>query len=150
MHDNNSGFLQRTTNVKKRLSGKNFNASTNLTWEELQSLNAGEWFLKVRVVLWYMLVHTLTHKGLCVIVQPATVTGNAIWHSRQILSVQCPCSQKRRRRQPGIRLYPPYFSSSTSPSSTTSQCYLTYIVLTRKMTQRTQSAPSWGLALTQA
>lgn len=46
MHDNNSGFLLRTTNVKETFPNKEFSHSSNLTWEELQSLNAGEWFLK--------------------------------------------------------------------------------------------------------
>lgn len=46
MHDNGSQFLLRTTNVKEKFPGKDFSHSTNLTWEELQSLNAGEKFLK--------------------------------------------------------------------------------------------------------
>ncbi|XP_075958923.1 glycerophosphoinositol inositolphosphodiesterase GDPD2 [Anarhichas minor] len=46
MHDNNTGFLLRTTNVKEKFPKENFSHSANLTWEELQSLNAGEWFLK--------------------------------------------------------------------------------------------------------
>ncbi|XP_054453625.1 glycerophosphoinositol inositolphosphodiesterase GDPD2 isoform X2 [Anoplopoma fimbria] len=46
MHDHTSGFLRRTTNVKEKFPNKDFSLSTNLTWEELQSLNAGEWFLK--------------------------------------------------------------------------------------------------------
>ncbi|TNN50814.1 Glycerophosphodiester phosphodiesterase domain-containing protein 5 [Liparis tanakae] len=46
MHDNNPGFLRRTTNVKEKFPNKEFSHSSNLTWEELQSLNAGEWFLK--------------------------------------------------------------------------------------------------------
>ncbi|XP_068442780.1 glycerophosphoinositol inositolphosphodiesterase GDPD2 [Clinocottus analis] len=46
MHDHNSGFLRRTTNVKEKFPNKDFSHSSNLTWEELQSLNAGEWFLK--------------------------------------------------------------------------------------------------------
>uniref|UniRef100_A0A8C3G9C0 Glycerophosphodiester phosphodiesterase domain containing 2 n=1 Tax=Cyclopterus lumpus TaxID=8103 RepID=A0A8C3G9C0_CYCLU len=46
MHDNNPGFLRRTTNVKEKFPNKDFSHSTNLTWKELQSLNAGEWFLK--------------------------------------------------------------------------------------------------------
>ncbi|KAF3838579.1 hypothetical protein F7725_010347 [Dissostichus mawsoni] len=36
----------RTTNVKDKFPNKDFNQSANLTWEELQSLNAGEWFIK--------------------------------------------------------------------------------------------------------
>lgn len=46
MHDNESQFLLRTTNVKEKFPGKNFTHSSNITWEELRSLNAGEWFLK--------------------------------------------------------------------------------------------------------
>ncbi|XP_044061482.1 glycerophosphoinositol inositolphosphodiesterase GDPD2 isoform X2 [Siniperca chuatsi] len=46
MHDNKSEFLRRTTNVKEKFPDKDFTHSFNLTWEELQSLNAGEWFLK--------------------------------------------------------------------------------------------------------
>uniref|UniRef100_A0A3B4V7L1 Glycerophosphodiester phosphodiesterase domain containing 2 n=1 Tax=Seriola dumerili TaxID=41447 RepID=A0A3B4V7L1_SERDU len=46
MHDNVSEFLSRTTNVKEKFPDKRFTYSANLTWEELQSLNAGEWFLK--------------------------------------------------------------------------------------------------------
>ncbi|XP_028444549.1 glycerophosphoinositol inositolphosphodiesterase GDPD2 [Perca flavescens] len=46
MHDHSTSFLRRTTNVIEKFPGKDFSHSTNLTWEELQSLNAGEWFLK--------------------------------------------------------------------------------------------------------
>ncbi|XP_069550476.1 glycerophosphoinositol inositolphosphodiesterase GDPD2 [Brachyistius frenatus] len=46
MHDNESEFLLRTTNVKEKFPHKNFSHSTDLTLEELQSLNAGQWFLK--------------------------------------------------------------------------------------------------------
>ncbi|XP_040030839.2 glycerophosphoinositol inositolphosphodiesterase GDPD2 isoform X2 [Gasterosteus aculeatus] len=46
MHDNSSGFLRRTTNVKEKFPNEDFSHSSNLTWEDLQSLNAGEWFLK--------------------------------------------------------------------------------------------------------
>uniref|UniRef100_A0A3Q1CZ99 GP-PDE domain-containing protein n=1 Tax=Amphiprion ocellaris TaxID=80972 RepID=A0A3Q1CZ99_AMPOC len=46
MHDNKSEFLLRTTNVKEKFPKTKFNQSTDLTLEELQSLNAGEWFLK--------------------------------------------------------------------------------------------------------
>lgn len=147
MHDQNSSFLLRTTNVKKKFHHKDFCNSTHISWEELQSLNAGEWFLEVSAVHWYLLVHTPCYKGSCVIMQHAAVTGSIIWLSRQILSIQCPSCHKRRRKQPGIRLYPAYLSSSTLPSSTTSQWYLTYIV-TGKMTQRTQLKPSWSLGLT--
>ncbi|KAM6924199.1 glycerophosphoinositol inositolphosphodiesterase GDPD2 [Xenentodon cancila] len=46
MHDNKGQFLLRTTNVKQRFSNMTFNKSTDLTFGELQHLNAGEWFLK--------------------------------------------------------------------------------------------------------
>ncbi|KAM9849929.1 glycerophosphoinositol inositolphosphodiesterase GDPD2 isoform 1-T2 [Aulostomus maculatus] len=46
MHDQNSGFLRRTTNVKEKFRDSNFNHSSNLTWAQLQILNAGEWFLR--------------------------------------------------------------------------------------------------------
>ncbi|KAM6952182.1 glycerophosphoinositol inositolphosphodiesterase GDPD2 [Lycodopsis pacificus] len=46
MHDTTSGFLMRTTNVKEKFPDENVSHSANLTWKELQSLNAGEWFLK--------------------------------------------------------------------------------------------------------
>ncbi|XP_041693660.1 glycerophosphoinositol inositolphosphodiesterase GDPD2 isoform X1 [Coregonus clupeaformis] len=46
MHDHNSHFLRRTTDVLQKFPGKDLNHSTNLTWEELQELNAGDWFLK--------------------------------------------------------------------------------------------------------
>ncbi|CAG5989947.1 unnamed protein product [Menidia menidia] len=46
MHDNKGEFLLRTTNVKEKFPNDTFNNSTYLTLEELQSLNAGEWFLK--------------------------------------------------------------------------------------------------------
>ncbi|XP_053285513.1 glycerophosphoinositol inositolphosphodiesterase GDPD2 isoform X1 [Pleuronectes platessa] len=46
MHDNHSEFLSRTTNVKEKLPDKLSSSSYNITWEELQTLNAGEWFLK--------------------------------------------------------------------------------------------------------
>ncbi|XP_035505948.1 glycerophosphoinositol inositolphosphodiesterase GDPD2 isoform X3 [Scophthalmus maximus] len=46
MHDSGSDFLMRTTNVKEKFPDKRFSHSANLTWEELQRLNAGEWFLK--------------------------------------------------------------------------------------------------------
>lgn len=60
MHDHNPGFLRRTTNVKEKLPNKTSSQSTNLTWEELQSLNAGEWFLKVRAALSYILVYVVS------------------------------------------------------------------------------------------
>uniref|UniRef100_A0A3Q4AEN1 GP-PDE domain-containing protein n=1 Tax=Mola mola TaxID=94237 RepID=A0A3Q4AEN1_MOLML len=46
MHDHNSGFLRRTTDVEQKFPDKIFNHSSDFTWEELQSLNAGEWFPK--------------------------------------------------------------------------------------------------------
>ncbi|KAM7417450.1 hypothetical protein PAMA_017208 [Pampus argenteus] len=46
MHDYSSGFLRRTTNVKEKFPDTEFNHSKSVTWEELQRLNAGEWFLK--------------------------------------------------------------------------------------------------------
>ncbi|KAF7663702.1 hypothetical protein LDENG_00200990 [Lucifuga dentata] len=46
MHDNKSEFLLRTTNVKDEFPGQSFSHSANLTWKDLQRLNAGDWFLK--------------------------------------------------------------------------------------------------------
>ncbi|KAK0132900.1 Glycerophosphodiester phosphodiesterase domain-containing protein 5 [Merluccius polli] len=46
MHDHHMGFLLRTTDAKHRFSGRNIKRSSELKWEELQNLNAGEWFLK--------------------------------------------------------------------------------------------------------
>ncbi|GAA6223000.1 glycerophosphoinositol inositolphosphodiesterase GDPD2 isoform X1 [Lates japonicus] len=46
MHDHQSEFLMRTTNVKEKFPKKDFCESACITWKELQSLNAGEWFLK--------------------------------------------------------------------------------------------------------
>ncbi|XP_054647651.1 glycerophosphoinositol inositolphosphodiesterase GDPD2 isoform X3 [Dunckerocampus dactyliophorus] len=46
MHDEDSGFLRRTTDVEEKFPGRDFNLSTELTWKELESLNAGEWFLQ--------------------------------------------------------------------------------------------------------
>ncbi|XP_019901362.2 glycerophosphoinositol inositolphosphodiesterase GDPD2 isoform X2 [Esox lucius] len=45
MHDHNSHFLIRTTDVLQKFPGKDFSHSTNLTWDELKRLNAGDWFL---------------------------------------------------------------------------------------------------------
>ncbi|KAM8848108.1 glycerophosphoinositol inositolphosphodiesterase GDPD2 [Synchiropus picturatus] len=46
MHDHNtSGFL-RTTNIKEKFPDLVSQPSGNLTWQQLQSLNAGEWFLQ--------------------------------------------------------------------------------------------------------
>uniref|UniRef100_A0A4W6EFY6 Glycerophosphodiester phosphodiesterase domain containing 2 n=1 Tax=Lates calcarifer TaxID=8187 RepID=A0A4W6EFY6_LATCA len=47
MHDHQSEFLMRTTNVKEKFPKKDFCQSACITWKELQSLNAGEWFLKM-------------------------------------------------------------------------------------------------------
>ncbi|XP_041653951.1 glycerophosphoinositol inositolphosphodiesterase GDPD2 isoform X2 [Cheilinus undulatus] len=46
MHDHKAEFLRRTTNVKEKFPDKQFTDSNNVTWKELQSLNAGEWFIK--------------------------------------------------------------------------------------------------------
>ncbi|XP_076005041.1 glycerophosphoinositol inositolphosphodiesterase GDPD2 [Genypterus blacodes] len=46
MHDKDFGFLMRTTNVKDKFPDRDFRKSMNITWEELQRLNAGDWFLK--------------------------------------------------------------------------------------------------------
>lgn len=48
MHDHQPGFLLRTTDVKERFPDNITSNSSEFTWEELQSLNAGDWFLKVR------------------------------------------------------------------------------------------------------
>ncbi|XP_077387280.1 glycerophosphoinositol inositolphosphodiesterase GDPD2 isoform X1 [Festucalex cinctus] len=47
MHDHDSGFLRRTTDVEEKFPNQDFNASTELTWKDLQRLNAGEWFLQM-------------------------------------------------------------------------------------------------------
>uniref|UniRef100_UPI0037E7B6AB glycerophosphoinositol inositolphosphodiesterase GDPD2 isoform X2 n=1 Tax=Semicossyphus pulcher TaxID=241346 RepID=UPI0037E7B6AB len=46
MHDHRGEFLRRTTNVKEKFPDQHFTHSSNLSWKALQSLNAGEWFLK--------------------------------------------------------------------------------------------------------
>ncbi|XP_051716875.1 glycerophosphoinositol inositolphosphodiesterase GDPD2 [Ctenopharyngodon idella] len=46
MHDNGKKFLLRTTDVKKKFPGRDNNMHTNFTLQELQMLNAGEWFLR--------------------------------------------------------------------------------------------------------
>ncbi|XP_015804384.3 glycerophosphoinositol inositolphosphodiesterase GDPD2 [Nothobranchius furzeri] len=46
MHDHKPGFLERTTNVKAKFPHTTFNQSSDVTLNFLQSLNAGEWFLK--------------------------------------------------------------------------------------------------------
>ncbi|XP_041846523.1 glycerophosphoinositol inositolphosphodiesterase GDPD2 [Melanotaenia boesemani] len=46
MHDNKSEFLLRTTDVKSNFHNRSFEKSTELNFEELQSLNAGKWFIE--------------------------------------------------------------------------------------------------------
>lgn len=46
MHDHDSSFLLRTTNAKDTFSDRNLSKSDSLTWDEYQTLNAGEWFIK--------------------------------------------------------------------------------------------------------
>ncbi|KAJ8015686.1 hypothetical protein DPEC_G00028690 [Dallia pectoralis] len=46
MHDHTGHFLTRTTDVKQKFPGIDFNHSKNITWAQLQTLNAGDWFLK--------------------------------------------------------------------------------------------------------
>uniref|UniRef100_A0A669CKI1 Glycerophosphodiester phosphodiesterase domain containing 2 n=1 Tax=Oreochromis niloticus TaxID=8128 RepID=A0A669CKI1_ORENI len=46
MHDHRPDFLRRTTNVEEKFIGSSFNNSADLTFEQLQTLNAGEQFLK--------------------------------------------------------------------------------------------------------
>lgn len=46
MHDHGSTFLVRTTNVDAMFPNRTNNTSKDFTWEELQTLNAGEWFVK--------------------------------------------------------------------------------------------------------
>uniref|UniRef100_A0A3P9LFW0 Glycerophosphodiester phosphodiesterase domain containing 2 n=1 Tax=Oryzias latipes TaxID=8090 RepID=A0A3P9LFW0_ORYLA len=46
MHDNKSEFLLRTTNVKEIFPTRSITSNVDLTFEEIQNLNAGEWFLK--------------------------------------------------------------------------------------------------------
>lgn len=50
MHDHNSEFLRRTTDIENKFPGRVHNQSADFTWEELQSLNAGEWFIDVSLV----------------------------------------------------------------------------------------------------
>ena len=144
MHDSDSEFLSRTTNVKEKLPDKRSSSSHNLTMEELQSLNAGDWFLKVRALLRYLLVRTFPSFSTLWLQWCIT------WLSRRILSIRCPSSQRTRGKRLGIRPYPLCSSCSTSPSSTTSQWYSTFTVPTRKLTPTTQSAPSWILVSTHA
>ncbi|XP_026991805.1 glycerophosphoinositol inositolphosphodiesterase GDPD2 [Tachysurus fulvidraco] len=46
MHDHGKKFLQRTTNIDVMFPNRTYNSSSDFTWEELQRLNAGEWFIK--------------------------------------------------------------------------------------------------------
>ncbi|XP_037396450.1 glycerophosphoinositol inositolphosphodiesterase GDPD2 isoform X2 [Pygocentrus nattereri] len=46
MHDNGTKFLRRTTNVDVVFPEREDNSNSDFTLEELQSLKAGEWFLK--------------------------------------------------------------------------------------------------------
>uniref|UniRef100_A0A3P9J6R2 Glycerophosphodiester phosphodiesterase domain containing 2 n=1 Tax=Oryzias latipes TaxID=8090 RepID=A0A3P9J6R2_ORYLA len=46
MHDNKNEFLLRTTNVKESFPERSITSNMDLTFEEIQNLNAGEWFLK--------------------------------------------------------------------------------------------------------
>lgn len=68
MHDNHSGFLLRTTNIKEIFPDNITSRSIDFTWEELQSLNAGDWFLKVRNAPSYTQLHKVIaqqHKWSC-------------------------------------------------------------------------------------
>ncbi|XP_062855901.1 glycerophosphoinositol inositolphosphodiesterase GDPD2 [Trichomycterus rosablanca] len=46
MHDHGKEFLKRTTNVAAVFPNRKYDTSHDFTWEELQGLNAGEWFVK--------------------------------------------------------------------------------------------------------
>ncbi|XP_056133272.1 glycerophosphoinositol inositolphosphodiesterase GDPD2 [Lampris incognitus] len=46
MHDTDSEFLMRTTDITEKFPGQKFPCSTSITWAELQILNAGDWFIK--------------------------------------------------------------------------------------------------------
>lgn len=48
MHDNGTTFLQRTTDVDIVFSNRTYNKSSDITWEDLQKLNAGKWFVEVK------------------------------------------------------------------------------------------------------
>lgn len=50
MHDNNSEFLLRTTDIENKFPDKVSNQSADFTWGELQTLNAGEWFIEVSLI----------------------------------------------------------------------------------------------------
>ncbi len=53
MHDSGSSFLLRTTDVKDKFLGRDGDMNTNFTLQELQTLNAGEWFVRVRTKNYY-------------------------------------------------------------------------------------------------
>lgn len=127
MHDHQPGFLLRTTDVKERFPDNITSNSSEFTWEELQSLNAGDWFLKVRSAPSL----TQPHKA-----SMQLHIHKAVWPSRRILSVQCRSSRRRTRPWPGIKPYPLYCSSSASRSSTIFQSCLTSTAPTGRMTLR--------------
>lgn len=56
MHDHGGKFLQRTTNVDVEFPNRTFNNSSDISMEELQKLNAGEWFVKVTLGIFLGLV----------------------------------------------------------------------------------------------
>lgn len=56
MHDDGKNFLLRTTDVKNKFQDLANGTHTDFTWEELQTLNAGEWFLKVRIKLFFIFI----------------------------------------------------------------------------------------------
>ncbi|XP_037531448.1 glycerophosphoinositol inositolphosphodiesterase GDPD2 [Nematolebias whitei] len=46
MHDKDGGFLDRTTDVKKKFPSTSFLQSSSVTLKELHTLNAGGWFIE--------------------------------------------------------------------------------------------------------
>uniref|UniRef100_A0A672NZA8 Glycerophosphoinositol inositolphosphodiesterase GDPD2-like n=1 Tax=Sinocyclocheilus grahami TaxID=75366 RepID=A0A672NZA8_SINGR len=46
MHDNGPSFLLRTTDVKEKFLGRDADMHANFTLQALQTLNAGEWFVR--------------------------------------------------------------------------------------------------------
>lgn len=46
MHDDGPSFLLRTTDVKETFLGRDADMHANFTLQELQTLNAGEWFIR--------------------------------------------------------------------------------------------------------
>lgn len=56
MHDKGEKFLQKTTDVDVVFSNQTFNNSSDITMKELLNLNAGEWFVKVTVGIFLLLV----------------------------------------------------------------------------------------------